>query len=527
LAQTIAGRFLSMSTLSCQQSFNLAPEELDKIQNIDNAQNDSESNLNQDWESIIGLEVHMQLATCAKLFSGAATAYGAQPNTQACGIDLGLPGTLPVLNGKAVWMSVLFGLSIDAHINLRSVFDRKNYFYPDLSKGYQITQFYIPIVSNGVLVIILDGAERSIGITRAHLEEDAGKSLHQGLENCTGVDYNRAGNPLLEIVSEPVLRSAKEAVAYLKTLHQLGLYLKICDGNLQEGSFRCDANVSVRRRGESKLGQRTEIKNLNSFRFVEKAIDYEITRHIRLLEAGQSIQQETRLYDSDKNETRSMRSKENAHDYRYFPDPDLCPVQLDEAFILAVKQSLPELPRQKFERFVRDYGLSAYDAELLVSTTELADYFEATVSKNVPAKLAANWINGELASALNEHNLNIANAPIAPERLAQLLNRITDHTISGTIAKNVFETLWKTADSVDHIIEKQGLRQITDLGEIEQLIDQVLVQYPQQLADFRSGKDKLLGFFVGQVMKLSRGRVNPERLNELIRLKLNGYRDTI
>lgn len=516
-----------MSTLSCQQSFILPPETFNKTQDNNEDQNNVESISNHDFEGIIGLEVHMQLSTCAKLFSGAATAYGAPPNTQACGIDLGMPGTLPVVNEEAVWKAVLFGLSINGYINLHSAFDRKNYFYPDLSKGYQTTQFYIPIVSNGVLVIILDGEERSIGITRAHLEEDAGKSLHQGLENCTGVDYNRAGNPLLEIVSEPVLRSAKEAVIYLKTLHQLSLYLKICDGNLQEGSFRCDANVSVRRRGESKLGQRTEIKNLNSFRFVEKAIDYEITRHIRLLEAGQSIQQETRLYDSDKNETRSMRSKENAHDYRYFPDPDLCPVQLDEAFILAVKKTLPELPRQKFERFVRDYGLSAYDAELLVSTTELADYFEATVSKDVPAKLAANWVNGALASALNEHNLNIENAPIAPERLAQLLKRIADHTISGTIAKNVFETLWKTQDSVDHIIEIQGLRQITDSSEIEQLIDQVLAQYPQQLADFRSGKDKLLGFFVGQVMKLSKGRVNPEQLNELLRLKLNGYPDTI
>lgn len=475
------------------------------------------------WETVIGLEVHTQLSTKSKIFSGAATAYGALPNTQACAIDLGMPGVLPVLNKEAVRMAIKFGLSINAHIAPRSVFARKNYFYPDLPKGYQISQFELPIVGKGAIEIDFeDGTRKLIGITRAHLEEDAGKSLHEDFEGMSGIDLNRAGTPLLEIVSEPDLRSAKEAVAYLKTLHSLVRYLGICDGNMQEGSFRCDANVSVRRVGESKFGTRAEIKNLNSFRFVEKAINYEVERQIDILENGGTVIQETRLYDSEKDETRSMRSKEEANDYRYFPDPDLCPLDLTPEFIAEVRNELPELPQQKRERFQQQYELSAYDAGILVSSRELAEYFESAFRlSNSPAKLVANWINGELAAALNKANLEITACPITPERLAGLLQRITDNTISGKIAKTVFEKLWESQNTADQIIEQEGLRQVTDTGAIEKIIDEVFANSPQQLADYRSGKDKLFGYFVGQVMKASGGKANPQQLNDLLKKKLD------
>jgi len=474
------------------------------------------------WETVIGLEVHAQLQTKSKIFSGAATAYGAMPNTQACAIDLGLPGVLPVLNSEVVHMAVKLGLSINAAIAHRSVFARKNYFYPDLPKGYQISQYELPIVGNGYLDITLeDGQRKRIGITRAHLEEDAGKSLHEDFQGLSGIDLNRAGTPLLEIVSEPDLRSAKEAVSYLKTLHALVRYLEICDGNMQEGSFRCDANVSVRPFGQAKFGTRTELKNLNSFRFIERAINYEIERQIEILESGGTITQETRLYDPDKNETRPLRSKEEANDYRYFPDPDLLPVELSEEFIEKIRQELPELPQHKYERFQTAYELSSYDAEILVSSRELANYFEETVKlAQVPAKLVANWINGELAAALNKNHLEIQQSPINSERLASLLRRIADNTISGKIAKTVFEKLWESTSTVDEIIEQQGLRQVTDTGAIEKVIDEILAANPEQLAEYRSGKDKLFGFFVGQVMKASGGKLNPQQLNDTLKKKL-------
>lgn len=474
------------------------------------------------WEPVIGLEVHAQLATRSKIFSGAATVYGAEPNTQACAVDLGLPGILPVLNAEAVHMAIKFGLSVSATIAAHSVFARKNYFYPDLPKGYQISQYELPIVSQGYLEIDLDETTRKrIGITRAHLEEDAGKSLHEDFNGMSGIDLNRAGTPLLEIVSEPDLRSAKEAIIYLKALHALVRYLGICDGNMQEGSFRCDANVSVRRKGDIKFGTRVEIKNLNSFRFVERAILFEIERQCELLESGGTIAQETRLYDSDKNETRTMRSKEEANDYRYFPDPDLLPVEVSEAFIGEVKKELPELPQQKRERFQQQYELSAYDAGILASTRELADYFETAIKlAEVPAKLVANWVNGELAAALNKANLEITQSPINPERLAGLLRRIADNTISGKIAKTVFEMLWQEDVNADEIIKREGLQQVTDTGAIEKIINEIIATNPQQLADYQAGKDKLFGFFVGQVMKASGGKANPQQLNELLKKKL-------
>lgn len=474
------------------------------------------------WETVIGLEVHVQLATKSKIFSGAPTTYGALPNTQACAIDLGLPGVLPVLNAEAVQMAIKFGLSINANITKLSIFARKNYFYPDLPKGYQISQYELPIVGKGSLDIIMeDGSSKRIGITRAHLEEDAGKSLHEDFQGMTGIDLNRAGTPLLEIVSEPDIRSAKEAVVYLKTLHALVRYLEISDGNMQEGSFRCDANVSIRPSGQTKLGTRTELKNLNSFRFIERAINLEIERQIDILENGGSIKQETRLYDSDKHETRSMRSKEEANDYRYFPDPDLLPLELSADYIEKIQQNLPELPQQKRERFQQQYSLTPYDAEILVSSREIANYFETVVEKSAaPAKLVANWINGELAAALNKNNLEISECPISAERFAVLLQRIADNTISGKIAKTVFEILWESTDSADEIIAKQGLQQVTDLFAIEKIIDEVLAASPTQLADYRSGKDKLFGYFVGQVMKASGGKANPQQLNELLKKKL-------
>ncbi|WP_342146877.1 Asp-tRNA(Asn)/Glu-tRNA(Gln) amidotransferase subunit GatB [Rickettsiella endosymbiont of Aleochara curtula] len=474
------------------------------------------------WESVIGLEVHVQLSTLSKLFSGAATAYGAEPNTQACAIDLALPGVLPVLNAEAVNMAIKFGLSIQADIPHYSIFARKNYFYPDLPKGYQISQHENPIVGRGHLTISLEnGEQKTVNITRAHLEEDAGKSLHEGFENMSGIDLNRAGTPLLEIVSEPDLRSPKEAVIYLKTLHTLVRYLDISDGNLQEGSFRCDANVSVRRVNETQLGKRVEIKNLNSFRFIEKAIQYEIERQIAVLEGGGSITQETRLYDTDKQETRPMRSKEDARDYRYFTDPDLCPVVINADFIEKLYQSLPELPQKKLARFQSEYKLSVYDANLLTAARELADYFEAVVKAKASPKLAVNWIMGELAAALNKSNLNIIASPISAQRLAGLLQRIADNTISSNIAKDVFEALWTSQKTSDEIIQEKNLQQVTDQTAILTLIDEILIKYPEQLADYRAGKDKLFGFFVGQVMKASGGKINPQQLNTLLKEKLN------
>jgi aspartyl-tRNA(Asn)/glutamyl-tRNA(Gln) amidotransferase subunit B len=478
-----------------------------------------------DWEIVIGLEIHAQLATRSKIFSGSATAYGAPPNSQAGLVDLAYPGVLPVLNAEAVRMAVKFGLAIGATIAPRSIFARKNYFYPDLPKGYQISQYEHPVVSRGTLDLLLDdGTQKTIGITRAHLEEDAGKSLHEGLANATGIDLNRAGTPLLEIVSEPDMRSAKEAVAYMKKIHTLVRYLEICDGNMQEGSFRCDANVSVRPRGQEKFGTRAEIKNLNSFRFVEKAIQYEVARQVELIESGGKVVQETRLYDSDKDETRSMRSKEEANDYRYFPDPDLLPVEIDARFIAAVRATLPELPDEKAARFARELGLSVYDAGVLSASRDLAAYFEAVVAElsEMHAKLAANWVMGELSSALNRDNVDITASRVSPARLSGLLARILDTTISGKIAKDVFETMWSAGKPADEIIEAQGLRQITDSGAIEGVIDAVIAANPKQLADYRAGKDKLFGFFVGQVMKATAGKANPAQLNDLLRTKLGG-----
>lgn len=474
-----------------------------------------------EWEPVIGLEIHAQLATRSKIFSGAATAYGAEPNTQACAIDLGMPGVLPVLNKEAVRMAVKFGLAVGAAIAPRSIFARKNYFYPDLPKGYQISQYELPIVGKGSIVIELDdGASKTVGITRAHLEEDAGKSLHEDFHGMTGIDLNRAGTPLLEIVSEPDMRSAKEAVAYMKRIHSLVRYLEICDGNMQEGSFRCDANVSVRPKGQEKFGTRAELKNINSFRFVERAILHEIDRQIELIENGGKVVQETRLYDPDKDETRSMRSKEEAMDYRYFPDPDLLPVELDAAFIGSVKATLPELPDQKKERFTTQYGLSLYDAGVLTATRELADYFEQAADICKAPKLAANWVMGDLSGLLNKHNLDVVHSPVSATMLGGMIARIVDNTISGKIAKTVFEAMWAGEGDADTVIKAKGLVQVTDTGAIEKIIDDVMAANPEQLAQFRAGKDKLFGFFVGQVMKASQGKANPAQLNELLQKKL-------
>jgi aspartyl-tRNA(Asn)/glutamyl-tRNA(Gln) amidotransferase subunit B len=477
-----------------------------------------------EWETVIGLEIHAQLATRSKIFSGSATTYGAPPNTQADLVDLGYPGVLPVMNGEAVRMAVKLGLAIGARIAEVSVFARKNYFYPDLPKGYQISQYELPIVAQGALEIVLeDGRSKRIGITRAHLEEDAGKSLHEGLPGMTGIDLNRAGTPLVEIVSEPDMRSAKEAVAYMKKMHTLVRYLEISDGNMQEGSFRCDANVSVRPAGTHKLGTRAEIKNLNSFRFVERAINFEVARQIELLESGRPVVQETRLYDPDKGETRSMRSKEEANDYRYFPDPDLLPLKVDAALIESVRATLPELPDQKATRFCSEYGLSAYDAGVLTASRELATYYEEVV-RAAPAdpKLAANWVMGDLAAALNKEGLEVSAGKLPAARLAELLRRIADGTISGKIAKEVFEVMWSEGAGADAVIESKGLRQITDSAAIVRAIEEVMAKNPAQLAEYRAGKDKLFGFFVGQVMKATSGKANPAQLNELLRTKLRG-----
>jgi aspartyl-tRNA(Asn)/glutamyl-tRNA(Gln) amidotransferase subunit B len=477
-----------------------------------------------EWETVIGLEIHAQLATKSKIFSGSATAYGAEPNTQANLVDLGYPGVLPVLNADAVRMAVKFGLATGSTISHRSIFARKNYFYPDLPKGYQISQYERPVVERGSLDIVLeDGTRKTIGITRAHLEEDAGKSLHEDFHGLSGIDLNRAGTPLLEIVSEPDMRSAREAIAYLKKIHTLVQYLEICDGNMQEGSFRCDANVSVRPQGRAEFGTRAEIKNVNSFRYVERAINYEVERQIELIEGGGKVVQETRLYDPDKGETRSMRSKEEANDYRYFPDPDLLPLAIDESLIEAVRSSLPELPDEKAARFIREHELSAYDAGVLTGSRDMAEFYETVVRKlGGQPKLAANWVMGDLSGALNKENLEIGQSHIDADGLAGLLARIVDNTISGKIAKEVFEAMWSGGATADAIIEAKGLKQITDTSAIEQAIDDVMAKNPGQLAEYRSGKDKLFGFFVGQVMKATGGKANPAQLNELLKRKLAG-----
>jgi aspartyl-tRNA(Asn)/glutamyl-tRNA(Gln) amidotransferase subunit B len=475
------------------------------------------------WEVVIGLEIHAQLATRSKIFSGASTAYGAEPNSQASAVDLGLPGVLPVLNAEAVKMAVLFGLATHATVAERSVFARKNYFYPDLPKGYQISQYELPVVSAGHVEIELEtGESKTVGITRAHLEEDAGKSLHEDFHGMSGIDLNRAGTPLLEIVSEPDLRSAGEAVAYMKKIHRIVRYLGICDGNMQEGSFRCDANVSVRREGEERLGTRAEIKNLNSFRFVERAIEFEIERQVELLDSGGSVVQETRLYDPGSGETRPMRAKEEANDYRYFPDPDLLPLEISRATVEDVRRTLPELPDEKRRRFVTEHGLSDYDAGVLVSARELADYFEAVVAAlGGEPKLCANWITGELAANLNKAHLDVSQSPVAADALAALLRRVCDGTISGKIAKQVFEAMWAGEGDADAVIGARGLRQITDVDALESAVAAVIGENHGQAEQYRAGRTKLLGFFVGRVMKATGGKANPKQVNDLVRRMLD------
>ncbi len=503
------------------------------------------------WEIVIGLEVHAQLSTNSKIFSGASTAFGAEPNTQACAVDLALPGVLPVLNKGAVERAIKFGLAVGAHIASRSVFARKNYFYPDLPKGYQISQFDLPVVGQGALTILVPASgnnpayEKVVRLTRAHLEEDAGKSLHEDFHGMTGIDLNRAGTPLLEIVSEPDMRSAAEAVAYAKAMHTLVRWIGICDGSMQEGSFRCDANVSVRRPGAA-LGTRREIKNLNSFRFLQQAIEYEAQWQINTLENGGKIQQATVLFDSDKCETRAMRSKEEAHDYRYFPDPDLLPLAIDNDWIEQVRSTLPELPQAKQARYVTDFGLSAYDAGILTTSREMAEYFEAALTPpglplsgeestapspdkgragegfGVDAKLCANWLMGEVSASLNREARDIAQCPITPQQLGSMLKRIADGTISNSSAKEVFKTMWSDGGSADAIIEAKGLKQVSDSSVIEKIVDEIIAAYPAQVSEYRSGKDKVFGFFVGLAMKASKGKAHPAQLNEILKKKLAG-----
>jgi len=473
-----------------------------------------------EWETVIGLEIHAQLNTKSKIFSGASTQFGAKPNSQACAVDLGLPGVLPVVNKEAVSKAVRFGLAVDAHINQINVFDRKNYFYPDLPKGYQISQLELPIVGEGKIDIMVNGESKTIGVTRAHLEEDAGKSIHDLYDDYTAVDLNRAGTPLLEIVSEPDMRSAEEAVAYAKKIHSLVQYIDICDGNMQEGSFRCDANVSIRPLGQKEFGTRTELKNINSFKFLEKAINLELERQQDLLEDGGRVIQETRLYDADKNETRSMRSKEEANDYKYFPDPDLLPVEVTNELLEQIKQELPELPHEKKARYVESLGLSNYDADVITSSKAIADYYERMIANNSNAKLCANWVMGELSGALNKEQLDISNSPISPEEMSLLVERISDNTISGKIAKDVFKALWNQEGGVDQVIESKGLKQITDTGEIEKIIEEVISNNSAQVDQYRSGNEKILGFFVGQIMKATNGKANPKQVNDILRKKL-------
>lgn len=478
------------------------------------------------WETVIGLEIHAQLATDTKIFSGSATAFGAEPNTHASLIDLAMPGTLPVLNQEAVRMACMFGLAVDAEIAEHNIFARKNYFYPDLPKGYQTSQMDDPIVGLGHLDITLeDGSIKRVNITRAHLEEDAGKSLHEDFSGMTGIDLNRAGTPLLEIVSEPELSNAKEAVAYARAIHSLVRYLNICDGNMAEGSFRCDCNVSVRPKGQAELGTRTEIKNVNSFRFIERAINHEIQRQIELIEDGGQVVQETRLYDPNKDETRSMRSKEEANDYRYFPCPDLLPVHIPRDMLEQLRTELPELPTQKRQRFESEFELSSYDASVLTASREMADYFEATEKVCQDAKLAANWVMGELSSLLNKENLDISQSPVSAKQMGGMLLRIKDQTISGNIAKQVFEAMAAGEGDADTIIEQRGLKQVTDSAAIEALLDQVLAANAEQVEQYRASDEnkrgKMFGFFVGQAMRVSKGKANPQQVNELLKKKLD------
>lgn len=490
------------------------------------------------WKPVIGLEIHVQLATRSKIFSGASTAYGAAPNAQACAVDLGLPGVLPVLNHDAVVFAVKFGLAVGAQINLNSIFDRKNYFYPDLPKGYQISQFETPIVGRGEIVVRIDdsqttgqagGKERTIGITRAHLEEDAGKSIHDLYPGQTAIDLNRTGTPLLEIVSEPDFRSASEASAYFRQIHSLVRYLRICDGNLAEGSMRCDANVSVRPVGQAEFGERTEIKNINSFRFVEAAIEYEIERQIDVLETGGTIERETRLYDPDRGETRSMRSKELSEDYRYFPDPDLLPLEISEQFVEEIRQTLPELPEARQLRYREVLALSDEDATWLTQDPDIAEYFELVAETSNNPKQAANWVMGELSAFLNRGDLSITQAPVPAQRLGALITRLDDGTLSSKTAKELFEALWTDASAetvtddlifIDTMIDTLGLKQISDTGELESIVDEIIANNPQQVEQLRSGKNKVLGFFVGQVMQATQGKANPQQVNELIRSKI-------
>ena len=477
-------------------------------------------NKNQ-WEAVIGLEIHVQLSTNSKLFSGASTNFGASPNTQACNVDLAMPGVLPVLNEEVLRMAIKLGIALKAEINSPTSFARKNYFYPDSPKGYQISQMDKPIVENGHLDIELeDGSTKRIGVTRAHLEEDAGKSLHEDFEGQSGIDLNRAGTPLIEIVSEPEISSPEEAVSYLKSIHSIIRYLNISDGNMAEGSMRCDANVSVRKVGETELGTRTETKNVNSFRFVEKAIHYEINRQINEIESGNTIAQETRLYDSQKNTTRPMRSKEFANDYRYFPEPDLLPVILDEEFINSVKETMPELPNEKKIRLMEVYKLSEYDSSLLAADKDLANFFEEVTKESNSPKLSANWIMGEFLAELNKENLSIVESKVSAKQLGVLIRRIEDSTISGKIAKEVFEKMWASSKDTDDIISEQGLQQVTDLSEIEKMVEEVMKKNPDQLEKYLSGKDRLFGFFVGQVMKESQGKANPAQVNQILKDKL-------
>lgn len=475
------------------------------------------------WEAVIGLEIHVQLATQSKIFSGASTAYGAAPNAQACNIDLGLPGVLPVLNERAVEMAVRFGLAIGAQINLHSIFDRKNYFYADLPKGYQISQFETPIVGAGSITITPEsGQPRTVGITRAHLEEDAGKSIHDLFSGQTAIDLNRTGTPLLEVVSEPDMRTAQEASAYFRQIHTLARYIGICDGNLAEGSMRCDANVSVRPQGQTEFGERTEIKNINSFRFVEQAIEHEIARQIDVLEAGGKVHRETRLYDPDKDETRSMRSKELSNDYRYFPDPDLMPLNISEAFVEQIRSTLPELPDARCARYINDLDLTPADAANISSDIDRANYFDQALVQGASAKQTANWMMGELLAHLNKHGIGLVDSPVTPGLLAQLIQRIDDGTLSSKTAKTLFEALWEAgpAADVDGLIESLNLAQVSDDGALTTIVDDLIAAHPKQFEELRAGKEKMLGFFVGQVMKATQGKANPQQVNEIIRSRL-------
>jgi aspartyl-tRNA(Asn)/glutamyl-tRNA(Gln) amidotransferase subunit B len=479
------------------------------------------------WETVIGIETHVQLNTRSKIFSGASTAFGAAPNTQASAVDIALPGVLPVLNRAAVDKAIRFGLSVGARVNRRSIFARKNYFYPDLPKGYQISQYELPVVEGGTVTILVGDAEKTVRLTRAHLEEDAGKSLHEDFHGETGIDLNRAGTPLLEIVSEPDMRSSAEAVAYAKALHGLVRWIDICDGNMQEGSFRCDANVSVRPAGSDKLGTRCEIKNLNSFRFLERAIEFEVRRQIEVNEDGGTIRQETRLYDPDRDETRPMRSKEDAHDYRYFPDPDLLPLEITEPQLAEIQAALPELPHVRRERYESEYSLTPYDAAVLTSDREIADYFEAAAegAPAATAKLCANWIAGPLTAQLNEAGVEIAESRVGARQLRKLVERINDGTISNKLAREVFDAIWAGEgsgdDAVDAVIEKRGLKQISDSGALEKIADDVIAANAQQVADYRSGKEKAFNSLVGQIMKATKGKANPQQVNEILKRKLS------